>query len=224
MRPSIRLAALSGIQVIYVFTHDSIGLGEDGPTHQPVEHFAALRSIPNLHVFRPADARETLEAWQAALERRDGPSLLLLSRQKLPGQPHNGSDGTARGGYVLAEPAAGLKTDAILMATGSEVQVVMSARDLLAKDKIGARVVSLPCWELFDQQPDAYRKSVLSPAVTNRVAVEAGVSLGWDRYTGGQGVFIGMKGFGYSAPFQKIYEHVGITPRAVADAVKTRMS
>ena len=220
MRPSIRLAALSGVQVIYVFTHDSIGLGEDGPTHQPVEHFAALRAIPNLRTFRPADARETLEAWQSALENRGGPSLLLLSRQKLPGQPYAGPDGTAKGGYVLAEPPSGLKTDAILMGTGSEVQVAMAARDLLAKDKIGARVVSLPCWELFEQQNEAYRKTVLPLAISNRVAVEAGISMGWDRYLGNQGTFIGMKGFGYSAPFQKIYDHVGITPQAVADAAR----
>jgi len=203
-----------------VFTHDSIGLGEDGPTHQPVEHFAALRAIPNLRTFRPADARETLEAWQSALENRGGPSLLLLSRQKLPGQPYAGPDGTAKGGYVLAEPPSGLKTDAILMGTGSEVQVAMAARDLLANDKIGARVVSLPCWELFEQQNEAYRKTVLPLAISNRVAVEAGISMGWDRYLGNQGTFIGMKGFGYSAPFQKIYDHVGITPQAVADAAR----
>jgi transketolase len=223
MRPAIRLAAISGAQVIYVFTHDSIGLGEDGPTHQPIEHFAALRAIPNLYVFRPADARETLEAWQAALTRRGGPSLLLLSRQKLPGQPYAGPDGTAKGGYVLADVPQGLKPDALLLATGSEVQVAMGARDLLAKDKIGARVVSLPCWELFDQQPEAYRRQVLPPEVTRRVAVEAGIALGWERYVGNNGVFIGMTGYGYSAPYQKIFDHVGITPAKVADTVKKKL-
>jgi transketolase len=223
MRPAIRLAALSGVQVIYVMTHDSIGLGEDGPTHQPVEHYAALRAIPNLYVFRPADSRETLEAWQAALEMTGSPSLLLLSRQKLPGMPYSGPDGAGKGGYVLAENPQGTKMDAVLMATGSEVQVVMAARDLLAKDKIGARVVSLPCWELFEQQPEAYRNQVLRPGLANRVAVEAGVSLGWDRYLGPSGTFIGMKGFGYSAPYQKIYEHLGITPEKVAEAVKKGM-
>ncbi|MCZ6748018.1 MAG: transketolase, partial [SAR324 cluster bacterium] len=211
MRPSIRLAALSGLQVIYVFTHDSIGLGEDGPTHQPVEHFAALRSIPNLCVFRPGDARETVECWQAALERRDGPSLLLLSRQKLPGQPYGGNDGSAKGGYVLADAPDGLSLQAVLHATGSEVQLAMDAREQLAQDKIGARVVSLPCWELFEAQPEAYRKQVLAPEVSCRVAVEAGVAFGWERYIGIGGVMIGVPAYGRSAPYQHIYEALGIT-------------
>ena len=223
MRPAIRLAALSGLQVVFVMTHDSIGLGEDGPTHQPVEHYAALRAIPNLYVFRPADARETLESWKLALEMTKSPSLLLLSRQKVNGMPYSGPDGTAKGGYVLADAPQGTKLDTVLMATGSEIQVAMAARDLLAKDKVCARVVSLPCWELFEQQPEAYRKQVLKPEITSRVAVEAGVSLGWDRYLGPTGTFVGMKGFGYSAPFQKIYEHVGITPEKVAEAAKKGM-
>ena len=224
MRPAIRLAALTGLQVIYVFTHDSIGLGQDGPTHQPVEHYAALRAIPNLSVFRPGDARETLECWRAALERRDGPSALLLTRQKLPGQPCDSPDSTNRGGYVLAEPPNGLNLQALLLATGSEVQLAMAAREILAEQKIGARVVSLPCWESFDAQPQSYRDQVLPPQVTCRVAVEAGVTLGWERYLGLNGVMIGMRGYGGSAPYEQLYEHFGITADAVVQAVKKSLA
>ncbi|MCH7479218.1 MAG: transketolase, partial [SAR324 cluster bacterium] len=188
MRPAVRLSAIMGTQVIYVFTHDSIGLGEDGPTHQPVEHYAALRAIPNLYVFRPGDIRETLESWEAALKRTDGPSALLLTRQNLPTQPGTGEGGVAKGGYILADAPKGKKLRVLLLATGSELHLAMEAREALAKSGIGARVVSLPCWELFEKQPPAYRNRVLPPKLTARVAVEAGVSLGWERYIGMDGL------------------------------------
>ena len=220
MRPAVRLSAIMGTQVIYVFTHDSIGLGEDGPTHQPVEHYAALRAIPNLYVFRPGDIRETLESWEAALKRTDGPSALLLTRQNLPTQPGTGEGGVAKGGYILADAPKGKKLRVLLLATGSELHLAMDAREALAKSGIGARVVSLPCWELFEKQPPAYRNRVLPPKVTARVAVEAGVSLGWERYIGMGGLMIGMKSFGGSAPYLKLYESFGITTAAVVRAAK----
>ena len=200
-RPSIRLSALMGQRVVYVMTHDSIGLGEDGPTHQPVEHLAALRAIPNLHVLRPADAVETLECWAAALENDGGPTVLALTRQNVPAlrTTETAENLSARGGYVLAE-AEGGERQATLIGTGSEVSLAMKARELLAADGIRAAVVSMPCWSLFDRQTAKYRKSVLGAARLPRVAVEAGVEFGWERYLGNKGAFVGMSGFGASAP------------------------
>jgi len=222
-RPSIRLAAFMGVGVVYVMTHDSIGLGEDGPTHQPIEHLAALRALPGLYVYRPADAVETAECWALALQRRDAPSLLALTRQALPLLRTDGAaQGTdrnlcARGAYVLAEgPHARQVT---LLATGSEVSVVLTARELLARDGIVAAVVSMPCWELFEPQPQAYRDAVLGSAP--RVAVEAAVQFGWERWLGSRGAFIGMTGFGASAPGEALYPHFGITPEKVAPAARS---
>ena len=218
-RPSIRLAALMGIRVVFVMTHDSIGLGEDGPTHQPVEHLAALRCIPNLHVHRPADAIETAECWQLALERADGPSVLALTRQGLPAvrTVHSGDNRARRGGYVLFE--ADGDRQVTLIATGSEVDIARKARDLLAADGIGAAVVSMPCRELFAGQDAEYRAQVLGDGAV-RVVVEAGVRMPWEADIGPDGGFIGMSGFGASGPAEELYKHFGITPQAVADEAR----
>jgi transketolase len=218
-RPSIRLSALMGQRVVYVMTHDSIGLGEDGPTHQPVEHLASLRAMPNLNVFRPADPVETAECWQLALEASKTPSILALTRQAVPAVRTNAARGnlSAKGAYVLAE-AEGGRRDVTLLATGSEIGIALDARALLAKDGISAAVVSMPCWELFEQQSVAYRESVLGGGA--RVAVEAGVAFGWDRWLGNNGTFVGMSGFGASAPAGKLYEHFGITPASVVEAAR----
>ncbi|MGC9952866.1 MAG: transketolase [Rhizomicrobium sp.] len=220
-RPSIRLAALMGIRVVYVMTHDSIGLGEDGPTHQPVEHLAALRAIPGLRVFRPADAVETAECWALALADKKHPSLLALTRQNLPTlrTAHTDDNLCARGAYELAG-AAGAKVT--LLATGSEVELAFKARDLLAAENIAARVVSMPCWELFEQQSETYRETVLGPG-TVKVGIEAAVRFGWDRYVGSTGAFVGMHGFGASAPYKDVYAHFAITPEAVAEAAKSAL-
>ena len=220
-RGAMRLSALMGVSVQYVMTHDSIGLGEDGPTHQPVEHLAMLRATPNMLVFRPADAVETAESWEAALNQKATPSVLALSRQGLPTmrREHKTANMTWRGGYVLAD--AGSKRQAILLATGSEVSIAMAARDILEAEGIGTRVVSMPCMELFASQDDAYRKRVL-PGGAVRVAVEAGVRQGWDRWLLGErgreakAGFIGMDSFGASAPAEDLYAHFGITPENVA--------
>ena len=219
MRPAIRLAALMGLRVVYVLTHDSIGLGEDGPTHQPVETLASLRAIPNLTLFRPADAIETAECWALALANMAGPSAMVLSRQAVPVVRAGARENPcARGGYVLAE-ADGAVRDVSLLATGTEVSVALAAREILATDGIRAAVVSIPCWELFDAQDPDYRASVLGPGCT-RVAVEAAVSFGWERYLGDGGVFVGMPGFGASAPGADLYAHFGITAEAAAAAAK----
>jgi transketolase len=217
-RPSIRLAALMGIRVVYVMTHDSVGLGEDGPTHQPVEHFAALRAIPNLLVFRPADGVETAEAWALALANEKRPSLLMLSRQNLATArtTHTDDNLSAKGAYELVGAENAKVT---LFATGSEVELAMKAREMLTAEGIATRIVSMPCWELFEEQPETYRDSVLGEG-TVKVAVEAGVRLGWDRYIGPKGAFIGMHSFGASGPYKDVYKHFGITPEAVADAAK----
>ncbi|MDE2166393.1 MAG: transketolase [Alphaproteobacteria bacterium] len=216
-RPSIRLAALMKLRVIFVMTHDSIGLGEDGPTHQPVEHLAALRAIPNLNVFRPADAVETAECWMLALENFTTPSILALSRQGLPAlRTDVSANRSARGAYVLAE-AVGPRA-VTLLATGSEVAIAMAAREQLAGAKIAAAVVSMPCWELFERQDEAYKRSVLGNSP--RVAVEAACREGWDRYLAPKGTFVGMTGFGASAPADALYKHFNITPEAVAAAAK----
>ncbi len=212
-RPSIRLAALSHIPSIFVFTHDSIGLGEDGPTHQPVEHLATLRSIPGLTVIRPADANETAQAWKIALEMRDGPVVLILSRQNLPTYDRTkmgSAADVAKGAYILLDTAK-VYPDVILMATGSEVQLAVEAHAKLAEQGISARVVSMPSWELFKAQSDTYQDSVLPPSVTARVAIEAAVAMGWGQWLGAYGSFIGLDRFGASAPYQVIYEHFGFT-------------
>ncbi len=221
MRPALRLAALMRQPVVHVFTHDSIGLGEDGPTHQPVEHLPALRAIPNLHVFRPADMVETLECWALALARSDGPSALALSRQALPGLRTNtvAENACAHGGYVLAE-AEGTRR-ATLIASGSEVALALAAREALQQDGIPTAVVSLPCWELFSAQDPVYQASTLGAAL--RVGIEAASGFGWERWLGMSGIFIGMSGFGASAPYEKLYQHFGITAEAVAAAVRARL-
>jgi transketolase len=217
-RPAIRLAALMGIRVIHVMTHDSIGLGEDGPTHQPVEHLPALRVIPNLLVFRPADAVETAEAWDCALRAETSPSILCLSRQALP----TFRDGTAQGNqvalgaYVVVEPEGG--RDVTLIATGSEVSIALQAAKLLADNDIRAAVVSAPCFDLFRKQPSDYQAGILGQAP--RVGVEAAVEGDWARWLGEDGEFIGMTGFGASAPANVLYREFGITPAAVADAAR----
>ncbi|MBU1184810.1 MAG: transketolase [Proteobacteria bacterium] len=218
MRPSIRLAALMGLRVIYVFTHDSIGVGEDGPTHQPVEHLMSLRAIPNLAVIRPADANETAEAWRTAVERTDGPTALIFTRQNLPVLDRSAfgpAAGLRKGGYILWESAAG-DPEVLLIGTGSEVQIALEAGRRLAAEGIRVRVVSLPSWELFDRAPQDWRDQVFPPAVRARVAVEAGVSLGWEHYVGLEGAVVGIDRFGASAPYQVLYEKFGITAEAVA--------
>jgi transketolase len=217
-RGAIRLSALMGVRVIYVMTHDSIGLGEDGPTHQAVEHLPALRAIPNMHVLRPADAIETAECWQLALETRTGPTVLALSRQNLPTIRHAGdSNLSARGAYILAGEAA----DPIrLIASGSEVQLALGARDLLAKDGLKAAVVSMPSWELFAHQSDSYRNEVMGGDGTVRVACEAASGFGWERWLGAKGAFVGMAGFGASAKAADLYKHFGITAEAIASAAR----
>lgn len=217
MRPSIRLAALMGLPVVYVFTHDSIFVGEDGPTHQPVEHAASLRAIPNLVVIRPADARETAGAWGVALARDEGPTALLLSRQKLPVLAETDPEAVGRGAYVLADAE---EVQVILMATGSEVALALEAGELLAGQGIAARVVSMPSWELFEAQPPTYREAVLPPTVTARLAVEAGVALGWDRYVGPSGATLTQDRFGASAPYEVLAEEFGFTAEAVAERAR----
>jgi transketolase len=221
-RPSIRLAALSGLPVIHVMTHDSIGLGEDGPTHQPIEHLASLRAIPNLNVFRPADAVETAECWAAALTETATPSVLALSRQGLPTvrTEHSDENRCARGGYVLAD--AGGERRVTLLSSGSEVEIALAARDALEADGIATAVVSMPCWERFDAQDQAYRDTVLGPGSV-RVAIEAALMQGWEKYIGDGGATVGMTGFGASAPAKALYEHFGITAEAVVVAAKARL-
>jgi len=222
-RPALRSAALMGLPVRFVFSHDSIGIGRNGPTHQPVEILAALRAIPNMLVLRPADAVETAECWEASLDHRTGPSALIVSRQPLPCVRDTTQTGnlSARGAYVLAEAAGGARR-VTLVATGSEVAIALAARQLLQAEGIPAAVVSMPCWSLFDAQDDAYRRSVLGPG-TVRVAVEAAVRLGWDRYLGESGAFVGMNGFGASGHPDDLFRHFGITPEAVAEAARRRL-
>ncbi len=229
MRGSVRLAALMGLPVTYVWTHDSIGLGEDGPTHQPIEHLAALRAIPGLDVVRPADANETAAAWHAVLRRTDRPAGIALTRQNVPvfprgkdpetGEHWSDTSNVHRGGYVLLDVDGG-DPDVILMGTGSEVQVAVAARDLLAADGIRARVVSLPCLEWFEEQEEAYRETVLPPAVKARVSVEAGVKLGWREYVGDHGRIVSIDHYGASADYARIYQEFDITGEAVANAAR----
>ena len=222
-RPSIRLSALMGQRVIYVMTHDSIGLGEDGPTHQPVEHLAALRAIPNLNVFRPCDAVETAECWALALSTEGTPSVLALTRQGLPTIRTIPQDENlcARGGYVMLEAAAGPR-QVTLLATGSEVEIAAEARAALEADGIGTAVVSVPCFELFAKQDADYRESVLGKGGL-RIGIEAAIQQGWEPLLGQDGLFIGMSGFGASGPYEALYKHFGITASAVVDAAKKRL-
>jgi len=218
MRPAVRLAAMMHLPVVYVWTHDTVWIGEDGPTHQPIEHLAALRAIPNLTIIRPADANETAGAWRVALERRAGPTGLALTRQKLPVLFETNRDAAkkvARGAYVLVD-SSGIP-DVILIGAGSEVHLALGARDLLAQKGIAVRVVSMPSWELFDAQPAAYRESVLPPQVTARLAIEAGVTQGWARYVGPAGDVMGLERFGASAPYKVLMEKFGFTAEAVAE-------
>jgi transketolase len=221
-RPSIRLAALMGLRVVYVMTHDSIGLGEDGPTHQPVEHLAALRAMPNLLVARPADTIETAECWQIALENDAGPTVLALTRQKLPTvrlEP-SAENLSQRGAYILSP--AEREREVTLIASGSEVAIALEAQTRLQADGIATAVISMPCWELFTHQSDHYRDEVLGPG-SLRVAIEAASPMGWERWTGPDGGFVGMTSFGASAPSQDLYAHFGVTPEAVVETVKSRL-
>jgi len=225
MRPSIRLASLSKAHVIYVWTHDSLALGEDGPTHQPVEHLASLRSIPGMLVVRPSDATETVEAWRVALSHRDGPVGLVLTRQKLPVIDRTAlapASGLAKGGYVLAEHGAA--PDVIVIATGSEVSLALAAHEVLGRDGIASRVVSMPSWELFEAQPRAYRDAVLPPHVRARVSVEAASPFGWERYVGLEGVIIGVDRFGASAPGPVLMREYGFTAEHIVAAAKTLLA
>ncbi|MFC1957333.1 transketolase [Chloroflexota bacterium] len=218
MRPPVRLAALMGIRVIYIFTHDSVGLGEDGPTHQSIEQLAGLRAVPNLITLRPADATETAEVWKVALEHRDGPTALVLSRQNLSVLDRmvlTPADGVRRGGYILWEAAT--HPDIILIATGSEVHIALEAGKLLQDKGVEARVVSLPSWELFDEQSLEYRNSILPPDIRTRISIEAATPLGWERYVGLDGIAIGLSRFGASAPGKVIYEKLGLTAQRVLD-------
>ncbi|MCC6603640.1 MAG: transketolase [Anaerolineae bacterium] len=218
MRGSVRLSALMGVPVIYVFTHDSIGLGTDGPTHQPIEHVMSLRAMPNMTVIRPADAAETAVAWQSALEHKTGPTSLILTRQGVPTldrTKYAAASGAARGAYVLSDAD---NPQVLLLATGSEVQIALEAQEKLAAKGVAARVVSMPSWEIFAAQDAAYRESVLPKAITARVSIEAGVTLGWERHLGLDGKAIGLDRYGASAPFKAIYQNLGITAEAMVDA------
>ncbi|MDO5310049.1 MAG: transketolase [Planctomycetia bacterium] len=221
LRPMIRLAALMQLPTLFIFTHDSIGVGEDGPTHQPIEHLASLRAMPNLLVFRPADANEVAEAYRAAIQETSAPSVLVFSRQNLPTvdrEKNASAAGVAKGAYVLKD--ADGAPQVVLMATGSEVSLCLAAQEALAQENIAARVVSAPCFELFERQSQEYRDAVLPPQVKARVGVELGVQMGWDKYLGESGLFLGMSGFGDSAPAGKLMEHFGITVEHVVELAK----
>jgi transketolase len=225
LRPALRISAIMHRPVIYVMTHDSIGLGEDGPTHQPIEHLAACRAIPNVYVVRPGDANEVGECYRTVMPKLTRPAIMVLSRQNLPTLDRSKfgpAAGAARGGYILGE-APGGKPRAILMATGSEIDIAVKAWEKLTAEGLPVRLVSLPCFEWFEEQDAAYRASVLPPEVTARVAVEAGVRQCWDRYLGEAGRFVGMHSFGASGPIEKLYEHFGITAKAVVEAVTAQL-
>ncbi len=220
MRPAIRLGAIMQTHAIFVFTHDSIGVGEDGPTHQPVEQLASLRAMPGLRVVRPGDANETAAAWKLAIE-SPGPTAMVLSRQDVPtlDDVERIHAGVARGAYVLSDPPSG-EPEIVLLATGSEVGLALAARDLLVADGIPTRVVSMPCWEVFEAQDRHYRETVLPHALRARVAVEAGATFGWERYTGDAGAVVGLDHFGASAPAPTLFEKFGFTPAAVAERAR----
>jgi transketolase len=227
MRASIRLSAISEIPVTWIFTHDSIGVGEDGPTHQPVEHLASLRGMPGLHTIRPCDANEVVEAWRVLLREKHGPTCLALSRQPLPTldrSKYASAAGLARGAYVLADPPDGGKPELILMATGSEVSLCVGAYETLTAEGVRVRVVSMPCWDIFEQQDEAYRRSMFPDDVLARVAVEQAATLGWDRYVGLQGKIIGMHTFGASAPLKALLERFGFTAEGVLSAAREQLA
>jgi len=224
MRPSIRLAALMKLHTRYIFTHDSIGLGEDGPTHQPVEHLAVLRAIPDLAVFRPADANEVRECWKAAME-WDGPAALALTRQNVPTLDRNeyaSAEKSKRGAYTLRE-AGGGGPEVVLVATGSEVSLAIAAADVLEQEGTSVRIVSMPCWELFEQQDEDYRNGILAPGVP-KVIVEAGIRQGWDRWAGSDAAFITIDRFGASAPYEVLYEKYGITAEHIVAEARRLLS
>jgi transketolase len=223
MRPPIRLAALMGLRVIYIFTHDSIAVGEDGPTHQPIEQLMNLRSVPNLSVIRPCDAAETVQAWQAALVNRQGPTVLVLTRQNVPNLNRHdlgAAAGLQKGGYILWDSSQ-VRPDVIFIATGSEVHLALAAARKLTGEAIRVRVVSMPSWDIFDAQPAEYRDRVLPPAVKARVSVEAGAKLGWEHYAGLDGAIVGMDRFGASAPAAVLYEKFGLTVDHIADKARS---
>ena len=226
MKPAIRLGALMRLPVVYVFTHDSIGLGQDGPTHQPVEQLIGLRAIPNLITIRPADANEVSEAWRVIMGLKDHPACLVLSRQPLPTldrSKYAKADGLRRGAYVLAD-SFGRPPDIILIGTGSEVSLCLEAHEALAMDRIASRVVSMPSWELFEQQDRHYRDHVLPPDIYERLSVEMGSVIGWDRYVGHRGMSIGMHGFGASAPLKDLLQKFGFTREAIVAAAKQQIA
>jgi transketolase len=222
MRGAIRISALSHMHSIWVFTHDSIGLGEDGPTHQPVEHLAALRAMPNLNVIRPADANEVAVAWKLAVQRNNGPTALVFSRQGVPTisrETYAPAAGLEKGAYVLADLGEE-SPQVILIGTGTEVDLIVKAGEKLAEEGVSVRLVSFPSWELFEAQSDEYKNSVLLPEVTARLSVEAGVSQGWERWVGADGKILSVDKYGASAPYKTIYEHYGLTVDAVVQAAK----
>jgi transketolase len=221
----MRLAALMKLHVVYAFSHDSIGVGEDGPTHQPVEHLMSLRAVPDMTVIRPADAEEVVEAWRFVLSHREGPTALILTRQDIPvldRDRYASARELRRGGYVLWD-SQGEHPDIILIGTGSELHIALAAGEELAAEGVGIRVVSLPSWEIFDRQPEEYRESVLPPAIRKRVAVEAGTGRGWEHYVGMDGMIVGLDGFGASAPAAILYEKFGLTVERVVEAARTLM-
>lgn len=225
-KPSIRIAGLSKIPSIFVFTHDSIGLGEDGPTHQPVEHLASLRATPNVHVYRPADANETAHCWKCAIERVDGPSLLVLTRQSLPTLDRTlftDAEGVEKGAYILKDASSG-NPEILIVATGSEVQYALKAAEKLEKENIAVRVVSMPCWELFEEQPADYKEKVFPSNIEKRISIEAGSTMGWQKWVGSQGITIGLDRYGESAPYQDVYSHLGISVDNIIKQAKNLIS
>ncbi|RWW62114.1 hypothetical protein BHE74_00030765 [Ensete ventricosum] len=221
MRAAMRISALSEARVIYVMTHDSIGLGEDGPTHQPIEHLISFRAMPNILMLRPADGNETAGAYKVAVLNKKRPSVLALSRQKLPQLPGTSIEGVEKGGYIISDNSTGNKPDLILIGTGSELEIAAKAADELRKERKTVRVVSLVCWELFDEQPYEYKESVFPTAVTARISIEAGVTLGWEKYVGSKGKAIGIDRFGASAPAGRIYKEFGIAAESIIAAAKS---
>ena len=224
MRPAVRLAALMGLRVIYVWTHDSIGLGEDGPTHQPIEQLASLRCMPNLSLIRPMDANEASAAWQMALQREEGPTGLLLTRQKLPiydrkKEGFASADGALKGGYILSDEK---NFDVVLISSGSEVEIALDAKKVLNEQGVRVRIVSMPCTDVFDKQTKAYIEKVL-PQASKRLVIEAGATLTWHKYVGAQGEIIGLDHFGASGPYDKVYKGFGLTPARVASKVKSML-
>jgi transketolase len=227
MRPAVRLSAIARLGSVWVFTHDSVGVGEDGPTHQPVEHFLALRAIPDLLFIRPCDANETVWAWKIAIRNRHRPTAMALTRQNVPTldrSAYASAEGLARGAYVLNPRAAVVPPDVILIATGSEVQLIVAAEPLLARKGIAARLVSMPCWELFEEQSAEYRESVLPKAMTARLAVEMGSSLGWERWTGSDGATVTLDHFGASAPGEVLIKEFGFTTEKIVTAAEALLA